>query len=62
MASVHSNGLHEYYGEVIVEGIKKWRCGVCYRTLSTKQRVEYHVHSVHHKGWWGKKLGKIASV
>jgi len=50
MASVHSNGLHEYYGEVIVEGIKKWRCGVCYRTLSTKQRVEYHVHSVHHKG------------
>lgn len=50
-ASSHSlNVLQEYYKDVLVEGKQKWECMVCHRTLSSKQRVEFHLHKIHGKG------------
>ena len=50
VSSQSLNVLQEYYKDVVVEGKQKWECTVCHRTLSSKQRVEFHIHKIHGKG------------
>ena len=50
VSSQSLNVLQEYYKDVVVEGKQKWECTVCHRTLSSKQRVELHIHKIHGKG------------
>ena len=49
VSSQSLNVLQEYYKDVVVEGKQKWECTVCHRTLSSKQRVELHIHKIHGK-------------
>lgn len=38
------------YEEIVEENKKLFKCSICFRLLSRKQRVESHLHLVHGKG------------
>lgn len=38
------------YEEIVEENKKLFKCSICFRLLSRKQRIESHLQTVHGKG------------
>lgn len=41
---------HPFYEEVVKDNRKYFKCSICQRLLSRKQRIECHLQSIHGKG------------